>query len=485
MDEQKLASEGLDHLKALVSFDTSNPPGNELPAARYLEKVLRAEGFDPVVIESAPQRGNVVARLSGDGTEQPLLLMSHLDVVPVDAERWDFPPFAAQENDGYLYGRGTLDMKQMTAMSLMALLTLKRKKIPLKRDVIFAAVADEEAGGKYGAGYMVEHHPDLIQAEYALSELGGFMMDVRGKHFYTVQVAERGLAWCRVKFQGDAGHGSIPDPQSAISKMVRALQRLEKKGLPHRCTDVVRDFVEVISHGQKTRVRATLKALLKPMTSRMAMGRLEEEQARFFNALLHSTATATVIHAGEEPNVIPSQAEVVLDGRVLPGQSWEEFEADLKKVLGKEAEIELIRWMDPLVYSADTPLFDVIRRVVVDREPVAQVVPYLLTAYTDAKHLDKLGIVTYGFSPMKNDPQEKITKLIHGHNERIGIQAFSWGQEVLAEVVERFCSVSSASGVVDSLMDELLDSPPIVQSKDKTNPDGLAAGNFSGEQEDI
>lgn len=483
MDSKALAEEALAHLKALVAFDTTNPPGNEMPAARYLEGVLKKEGFEPEVIESAPQRGNVVARLKGDGSEKPLLLLSHLDVVPAEEEHWETPPFAAEVKDGYLYGRGTVDMKQMTAMSLMALLAAKRKQIQLKRDIIFAAVADEEAGGKLGAAYLVEHHPDLIRAEYALGEMGGFRINVRGHSFFLVQVAERGCAWCKAIFRGEPGHASIPDADSAVNQMARAIVRLEKKGLPLHATDPVRNFIDLVSAKQKKHVRAAMKGLLKSLTSRLALSGMDKEQARLFYAQLHSTATPTLIKAGEKTNVIPSSAEVMLDGRVLPGQTWENFRKELQNALGKEAEIELIQWMDPLVYPFDTPLFDIIRRVLNDREPEVEVVPYLLTAYTDAKHLHKLGTITYGFSPMNNAETENFSKLAHGHNERIGLDAFSWGVDVLAEVVERFCATPSAHKVVDTLMEEILE-PGFGEPKaDQTKPDGVAA-TAPGEEDD-
>ncbi len=475
MDAKALAEEGLAHLKALVAFDTTNPPGNEMPAARYLEEVLKKEGFEPVVIESAPQRGNLVARLKGDGSEKPLLLLSHLDVVPAEEEHWEVPPFAAEVKDGYLYGRGTVDMKQMTAMSLMAILSAKRKQLKLKRDIIFAAVADEEAGGKFGAAYLVEHHPDLIRAEYALGEMGGFRISVRGHSFFLVQVAERGCAWCRAVFRGEPGHASIPDADSAVNRMARAIVRLEKKGLPLHVTDPVRNFVELVSAKQKKHVRAAMKGLLKPLTSKLALSGMDREQARLFYAQLHSTATPTMLKAGQKTNVIPSSAEVNLDGRVLPGQTWEEFKKELQAALGPEAEIELVQWMDPLVYPFDTPLFDIICRVLNDRKPEVEVVPYLLTAYTDAKHLDKLGTITYGFSPMNNEESENFSKLAHGHNERIGLDAFSWGVGVLCEVVERFCAEPSAHKVVDTLMEEILEPGAGEPRADPTKPDGVAA----------
>ncbi len=445
MDMAALAAEGLKHLKALVAFDTTNPPGNELPAARYLHDVLDAEGLGPVLIESAQGRGNVVARLEGQGAAEPLLLFSHLDVVPAEPEHWDLPPFAAEEKDGYLYGRGTLDMKQMTAMSLMVILALKRAGLPLERDVIFAAVADEETGGEFGAGHLVENHPELIRAGWALCEIGGFRIDVKGKIFYPVQVAERGCAWCRVVFSGEPGHGSVPDPDSSVMRMARALARLRKTGLPLHVAPTMRQFVETVAVKQGLHVRMAIKGLLNPATHRACLALMDAEQARLMSAQLHNTAVPTVVRAGDKQNVIPSKATVLIDGRVLPGQTWESFRRELQRVLGPEARIELMQWKDPLVYPSDTPLFRTIRRVLLEREPGAEVVPFLLSGFTDAKHLDRLGITTYGFSPMFNDPNEKLARLAHGHDERIGIEAFFWGVEVLYEVVRRFCRTDGRS----------------------------------------
>ncbi len=434
--------EALEHLQALVRFDTSNPPGNETAAARYLKEVFFTKRIDAQLIESRPGRGSVVARLKGDGSRKPLLLLSHLDVVPADCARWSVGPFSGEIRDGYLWGRGTLDMKYMTAMSLAAMLRLKRKGVKLHRDVIFAAVADEEAGGALGAGYLVENHPELLRAEYALCEMGGFRLDVRGRTYYPVQVAERGCAWCRVRFAGRPGHGSLPDANSSILKMARALKRLGRRGLPLRVTQPVRSFVRQVGVKQNPLVRLALRALLNPLTAGLVLRTLPPEQARFFYAQLHSTAVPTVVRAGDKENVIPAEAEVTLDGRVLPGQDWESFRKQLARVLGREAEIELVRWMEPLIYPSDTPLFDSIQRVVRHHDAGGEAVPYLLTAFTDAKHLDRLGIVTYGFSPLGNRADEKLSDLIHGNDERIELSAFAWGLKVLGDVVEDFCAAA-------------------------------------------
>jgi acetylornithine deacetylase/succinyl-diaminopimelate desuccinylase-like protein len=368
------------------------------------------------------------------------MLFSHLDVVAAEPEHWVAPPFAAQVRDGYLVGRGALDMKQMSAMSLMALLAAKRSGRRLARDLIFAAVADEEAGGRYGAAYLVEHHPDLIRAGFALCEIGGFRIDIKGRIYYPVQVAERGCAWCRVSYQGEPGHGSVPNPDSALLRMTRSLSRLGGRHLPLHVTPTMRRFVECVAARQRPDVQLVMRGLLHPATHRISLALMEPEQARLMAAQLHNTAVPTVVRAGDKQNVIPSTAEVRIDGRVLPGQRWEEFRHELQEALGPHAQIELTQWLEPLVYSSDTPLFETIRQILEAREPGATVVPYLLTGFTDAKHLDKLGTVTYGFSPMFNDPQEKFAKLAHGHNERIEVSAFCWGVDVLTEVVERFCS---------------------------------------------
>lgn len=437
--------EAVEHLRALVRFDTSNPPGNETPAARYLKEILSSKHIDAELIEPQPGRGSLVARLRGDGSRRPLLLLSHLDVVPAETERWQVPPFAGEIRDGYLYGRGTLDMKFMTALSLQVMLRLKRRGVKLKRDVIFAAVADEEAGGAWGAAYLVKNHPHLLEAEYALCEMGGFRLNIRGRTYYPVQVAERGCAWCRVRFAGSSGHGSLPDANSSILQLARALSRLGRRGLPLRVTEPVRRFVRQVGARQHPAIKMALQALLNPLTAGLVLRTLPPEQARFFYAQLHSTAVPTVVRAGEKENVIPAEAEAVLDGRVLPGQDWEGFRRQLQHVLGPRAKIELLRWMEPLVYPTDTPLFDAIRRVVRRHDAEGEAVPYLLTAFTDAKHLDKLGIITYGFSPLGNRPEENLSQLIHGHNERIEISAFAWGLEVLTDLVEDFCAAPTTT----------------------------------------
>jgi len=243
----------------------------------------------------------------------------------------------------------------------------------------------------------------------------------------------------RVRFKGESGHGSLPLPNSAINQLAQALTRLRHKGLPRYLCAPVRCFVERVSDSQRFPAAWALRTLLYPSTQRLCLSLMKPSQAWLFYALLHPTASPTLLRAGEKENMHLGMAKVILDGRVLPGRSFNEFRQELQSVLGERAEIELLKWMDPLVYSEKNELLDTIEGVLKQRDAESIMVPYLNTGYTDAKHYDKLGIITYGFVPMLNDPQEPIANMIHGKNERIGIDAFGWGVEVLLEVVRSFC----------------------------------------------
>ncbi|MGQ9684583.1 MAG: M20/M25/M40 family metallo-hydrolase, partial [Anaerolineae bacterium] len=211
----------------LLRFDTSNPPGNETPAAQYLKQVLEREGLEDLhLLEAAPRRGNLVARLRGDGSRPPLLLTAHLDVVPAEAAGWRYPPFGGTVAEGMVWGRGALDMKHMAAMSLMVVLMARRQRLPLRRDLIFAAVADEEDGGACGARWLVENHPDLLRAEYALNELGGFLVRAGRLRLYPIQVAEKGPCRLRLRARGRPGHASTPHDENALVRLARAVARL-------------------------------------------------------------------------------------------------------------------------------------------------------------------------------------------------------------------------------------------------------------------
>jgi acetylornithine deacetylase/succinyl-diaminopimelate desuccinylase-like protein len=428
---------------ALLQMDTTNPPGNERPAADYLAARLREAGYEPTILEGAPGRANLVARWQGSGEADPLLLTAHLDVVEAYPERWQHPPFSAARADGCLWGRGALDMKHMAAMSVAILRRLARERVRLRRDVIFAAVADEEAGCTHGSKWLVENHPELVRAEYALGEVGGFSLHLGKDTFYPVQVAEKGLCWVRARVRGEPGHGSMPRDDSAVLELAEAIARLKGTALPVHPTRWVRDFLEVVAARQPRLARPLVKLLTHPRLLPHALKLLPDPSvARGFRAILSNTASPTVLRAGSKVNVIPAEASVEIDGRTLPGQTEEDFLRELGAVLGPRVELEVIRSEPPVVTEpGESPLLDAIRRQILRREPDATVVPYLIPGFTDAKFFSRLGTRWYGFAPVKieRDSGIRFADLFHGDDERIPIAGLHWGAEVLYEVVTDFC----------------------------------------------
>jgi acetylornithine deacetylase/succinyl-diaminopimelate desuccinylase-like protein len=426
------------HLTRLIQFQTINPPGDELPAAEYLAEALRRDKLEPEIITSAPGRGNLICRLKGTGEKPPLLLNGHLDVVPVEESQWKYPPFAAQKAEGYIWGRGAVDMKHMVAMSLTVMLLAKRSGAKLKRDLIFAAVADEEAGGAMGAGYLVQKCPDKLKAEYALGEMGGFSMTMAGKTFYPVQVAEKGICWLRITTTGEPGHGSIPNPESAPIKLARALRKLGHQKLPQHNTPVVELFLQRIALHQPFPKNLALKLLLNPSLSAFILEKLfpDPALATTFWAMLRNTANPTVLRAGEKTNVIPSVATAEVDGRLLPGQTKESFLAEVRSVIGDNLKIEVLKELTPTSADPNDPILDLIAKLIEKRDPGAVVIPNLVPGFTDATHYSKLGIKCFGFSPVKLNPEDNFKALFHGHNERIPVAGFHFGVRLLAELVE-------------------------------------------------
>jgi acetylornithine deacetylase/succinyl-diaminopimelate desuccinylase-like protein len=428
--------------RTLLRINTTNPPGNEREAADVVAAELVAAGIEPRLLESFPGRANVVARLRGTGEQPPLLLTAHLDVVEADASAWKYPPFGGVIAEGCLWGRGALDMKNMAAMSVAVLARLARDKVKLRRDVIFAAVADEEAGCDHGSRWLVDNHPDLVRAEYALGEVGGYSMHLGRGVFYPIQVAEKGLCWVRGRVRGEPGHGSMPREDSAVVRLAKAVARLGDKGLPVHVTPYMRDLVDAIASRQPAPLRPLLKRLLHPAIAPYALRALPDRSlARVLGSLLSNTASPTILRAGSKINVIPGLAEVELDGRVLPGQTEADFLRELGTVLGPDVELEVLQSAPPLATEPmATPLYDAIRESILAREPHAMVVPYLMPGFTDAKFFSKLGIKWYGFSPVQIPRGMRFAELFHGNDERIPVEGLKWGANVLHDLVRKFCT---------------------------------------------
>jgi acetylornithine deacetylase/succinyl-diaminopimelate desuccinylase-like protein len=423
-------------LQDLLRFDSTNPPGNETPCIDFIARTLASEGIDSTVIESAPGRGNLVARLKGDGSLPPILLFGHVDVVPAEADKWQRPPFSGDLHDGIIWGRGATDMKQMVAMEMTTLLQLKREGANLKRDVIFMANADEETGGLMGAGFMVQNHPDLIRAEYALTEGGASSIELEGRSFFVCSTGEKGSARFTLRGRGRPGHASQPHMENAILPLAIALQRIIETPLPLHLTRTTRAHVEALASGVSSGTAEMLRALLDAETHADAMAELPlaEPVKRRLNAIFRNTATPTILQAGSKINVIPAEAIAQVDCRVLPGATPESIAAEVRAVVGDRVEVEFGRFNPGQESDPASPLFETIKQCVGARVPGSMVVPGLIAGGTDARHVNKLGIKTYGFIPARYEGPS-MTGLAHAHDERISVANLMFGTQVIYDVV--------------------------------------------------
>lgn len=440
MNWEQTRQEVISLLQDLIRFDTTNPPGNETPCVEHIAKILKRDGVDSIVLESAPGRGNLVARLQGDGSLPPLLLMGHVDVVPAEADKWQRPPFSGDLIDGIVWGRGATDMKQMVAMELMVFLLLKRENVPLKRDVIFMANADEETGGRMGAGWMAQNHPDLIRAEYAINEGGPTSIVIDDKVFFVCSTAEKGSARFTLRGRGQPGHASQPHKQNAILPLSKAMTQLIETPLPLRVTKSARAQIEAMARHVNDGQRANLLGLLDASTYEQSLANLPlpEPQKRRLNAAMRNTAVPTILKAGSKINVIPAEAECQVDCRILPGTTRESLEQELRAVVGNEIEIEFGPIYPALESDPASPLFETIRQVIEAHEPGSTLVPGLITGGTDAKSVTTLGTKVLGFVPMRYEGPS-MTGLAHAHNERISVANLDFGVKVLWDVVSKFC----------------------------------------------
>jgi acetylornithine deacetylase/succinyl-diaminopimelate desuccinylase-like protein len=452
----------VESLRALIRIPSINPPdpaGPELDAARWLEGALADAGVPASVHEPVPGRGSVVARVRGDGTGgAPLLLLSHVDVVPAPAEGWTHDPFAADVADGYVYGRGAVDMKNLLAMELevMRLLSADARAagrdpasdpIPgLRRDVIFASTADEEAGGFAGAMWLALEHPELLRAAAAINEAGAVAVHVGERRLYPIQVAEKGTTVYRLTFRGAWGHGSMPRPDNAVLLAAEAVARLSAPE-PARLTPVTRAFLEGARGATGGPAARLLDSLLQGDSRPGAPidGLCSPVYARALDAMLRDTIAPTVLHSGVKFNVIPGQAVLELDVRRLPGTTEEATEALIRARLGPEllarTEIELVIGTDAVVadYAGTDGLYPILEEVIRAHDPGGVPLPAMAPYSTDAKHLVDMGVPTFGFSPLRQPPDETYLDRYHGVDERVSLEGLRWGLPVLYDAVRRFC----------------------------------------------
>ncbi len=439
-DPEKATREATAFLQRLIQFDTTNPPGNELACAQYIAEVFAGESLAAEVVEPVPGRGSVVARLPGSGAKRPLLLLSHLDVVPAVAADWRHPPFGGEIADGCVWGRGALDTKNLTALWMSLLLAVKRQGLTPSRDLVFAATGDEEMGGTWGVGWLVEHRPDLVlDCEFALNEGGGAGARLAGRTVYHLQTGEKGIAWTRVTATGTGGHASMPHPDNPVVRLAGALHRIGTTPLPLRLTDTFRLYVERLAAALGPELGPVVKEALGEESAERALAALGDDyEASTIRAMSRNTACPTVVRASDKTNVIPREASALVDCRVLPGQTPEDLLAQLREILGLEGRpeekirLELERANPASESPPDTELTRAVEKALAKHDPDATLVPFLSPGGTDGRYLRPRGIVCYGFCPLL--PGEDQAS-VHGVDERLSLRSIEFGLKVLWDVI--------------------------------------------------
>lgn len=423
-------SEVVDLCRDLLRIDSSNygdgsGPG-ERAAAEYVMASLTEVGLDPEYFESAPGRGNVVVRLPGvDDARPALVLHGHTDVVPADAAEWSVDPFGGEETDGLLWGRGAVDMKDMDAMMLAVVRRMAREGRRPARPVVLAFFADEEAGGVYGARWAVDHRPELFEgATEAISEVGGFSVDLGGTRAYLVQTAEKGLGWLRLVATGRPGHGSVAHPDNAVVRLAAAVARIGAHPWPQHLSPTVRQLLEGVSDLTGLPFEPQDPDAVNRLVAALGGAR------RFVDATLRDTANPTQLAAGYKANVVPGRAEAVLDTRFLPGRE-QTVRDTLAELAGPDMTIETIHADVALEAPFEGTLVDAMVGALHEEDPDAVVLPYMLSGGTDNKSLSRLGITGYGFAPLRLPADLDFTAMFHGVDERVPTDSLRFGTRVL------------------------------------------------------
>jgi acetylornithine deacetylase/succinyl-diaminopimelate desuccinylase-like protein len=441
-DWSAASRETLAHLQAMIRMNTVNPPGSELQVARHLEAALEAEGIETHVFEPAPGRGALVARIRGNGSKQPVLIMGHMDVVGVERDKWSVDPFAAEVRDGYLYGRGAIDDKGMLAANLETMLLLKRNVVDrggtLSRDVIFVANSDEEQSGEWGMGWLIKNHPELIRAEFALNE-GGRTRIVGGKPLYVaVQNTEKVPHTVTLTARGPGGHASIPLAGNAVIRLGRALAKIGGYKEPVQVNPTTREFFAELGRvWPNAHERRAMADVASRDTRRIQRGARVLERIPVFDAVLRNGISATIVQGGIRTNVIPTEASARLNVRTLPGQSIDGVVARLRRVVGDSlVDITVTdRGADSPASDFHSPMFTAIRESAQALDPSLTVVPYLSTGATDSARLRSWGMQAFGLLPfpMNQDDEDRM----HGNDERVPLASLDFGTRMIYGAILR------------------------------------------------
>jgi acetylornithine deacetylase/succinyl-diaminopimelate desuccinylase-like protein len=413
----------------IPSVNFGDGKGDEKDVANYVVKQLADVGIESKIYESAPGRCNVIARIKGSNPDRPgLVVHGHLDVVPANAADWSVDPFSAELKDGYIWGRGAVDMKNMDAMILATVRSWARSGYVPERDIVLAFFADEEAGSIYGSHYMVKNHPEVFAGcTEAVSEVGGFSVTVSGgKRLYLIETAEKGIHWMKLTANGRAGHGSMMNEENALTRLAEAVAKIGNYEWPQRYSKTVIAFFKRIAEATgKPYDESDLRPLLKEIGFASSM----------IGATLQNTANPTMLEAGYKANVIPGSASAVVDGRFIPGFE-DELNTTIKELIGEHISVETITRDKALEVPFEGDLVESMCNALIKEDSVAIPVPYVMSGGTDNKALADLGIIGYGFSPLKLPEDFNFMAMFHGVDERVPVEGLVFGARVFKEFLE-------------------------------------------------
>jgi acetylornithine deacetylase/succinyl-diaminopimelate desuccinylase-like protein len=446
-DRSAVEAETIAVLQRLIRFDTTNPPGNELPLARWIHETFVAEGIDSQLLIPVPNRAVVIARIRGDGRNRPVMLLAHMDVVGVERDKWSHDPFGGIVEGGYLYGRGAIDDKGMLAANIMAMLLIRRdvaaSKLNLGRDILFVATSDEEAGGAAGMQWLVADHRELLDAEFAINEGGRTRILPDGRRYFAIQVAEKVSHTVTLTARGPAGHAAIPREGNAIFRLAGALEKLGRYAEPFAVTETTRRFFSSLAaiwgDDRESNAMRSLATVSDQQTAAAASVLCANP---VFNALLRNTITPTFLGAGVRGNVIPAEATAGINVRTLPGHSIDDVVSRIRPIIAGEG-IDVATWtnsVDAPASDPDSPMFAALARTARELAPEMAVVPYLGTGATESAELRGIGINAYGILPFPMVPGDE--ERMHGHDERVPIASLHFGTRLIYESVLRVATAA-------------------------------------------
>ncbi len=424
-------------LQKLIQFNTTNPPGDEAECIAYIRGLLSDAGIESTILAKTANRPNLIARIKGAGKAKPILLYGHVDVVTTENQKWEHPPFEGKLVDGVVWGRGALDMKGGVAMMLAAFLRVKAEGLQPAGDILLAIVSDEEAGGDFGAKFLVEEHPALFKdIRYAIGEFGGFALQIGKKRFYPIMISEKQICWMKATVRGQGGHGSMPVRGGAMAQIAQLLKQLDENHTPVHITPPARMMVEAMSSALGGAQGMLLGQLNNPSLTQSILNLLGE-RGRIFYPLFHNTVSPTILHGSAKINVIPSEISLELDGRLLPGFKPEDMVNELRPIVGKDVELEVVQF-DPGPSEPDMGMFDMLSQILREADPDGIPIPLLLSGVTDGRFFSKLGIQTYGYLPMTLPEDFNFSATIHAANERVPAAAVEFGANAIFKALERF-----------------------------------------------